>query len=532
MNARTPVAARPGRRPRCAIGAAAALVGLVLGLLPAAAQPVGSPADTAAKDLRTKEQRLYDIQLREAQWKVDAAQLEMDTRQSDYEENRDLFDQRIRTLEELNTSARAYQKARLAFDRAAIALDQTRLSFLREATHVSILQATKFRTPDGHRQADIVVQNRSDLEQAVSLNPNRSAEEVRSLLEIQNLRIALENREGLIIAEPYEVVIPSLPLDAQRRLSVRLLDDVDDVVVAMTTLDGQRTTYKIVLRKESLQDTPTINSVQFSQEGDLNSKIRYDLILERLAEDEKTFRLAVVNLPAEISYAFIDPATSASLTQVKFSEEVTRQLLELELQIPEKLSRRFVDQTLSFHVLVTDEEGLARLETLGRGPGAAADLDSVPGNRERLELIPRGKGAIDIVVANRYQEVKTGESATFRAELQNTGTLEVENAYLVPTVPMGWTCATQPDTVARIAPGEKEAVTVTLTPPAGLGVSEYDVRLEAYGRVGAERVEAQERDLTLRLAARANLWRNSLLVAALVALVVGVAVVSIRVSRR
>lgn len=532
MNAHRIVAARPDRHGHYPVAAAAALLGLLLSVLPVAAQPAGTAVDTTAKDLRTKEQRLYDIQLREAQWKVDAAQLEMDTRQSDYEENRDLFDQRIRTLEELNTSARAYQKARLAFGRAAIALDQTRLSFLREATHVSILQATKFRTPDGHRQAEFVVQNNSDLQQAISLNPKRSADEVRSLLEIQNLRLAIENREGLIIAEPYEVVIASLPLNAQHRLSVRLLDDVDDVVVAMTTLDGQRTTYKIVLRKESLQDIPTINSVQFSQEGDLNSKVRYDLILERLAEDEKTFRLAVVNLPSEISYAFVDPATSASLTQVKFSEEVTRQLLELELQIPEKLSRKFVDQTLSFHVLVTDEDGLARLESQERGPTHAADLDSIPGSREHLELIPRGKGALDILVANRYQEVRTDERASFRAELQNAGTLEVEDAYLVLTVPLGWTCATQPDTVRRIAPGEKEPVTVTLTPPAGLGVSEYDVRLEAHGRVGAERIEAQEKDLTLRLTARANLWRNSLLVAAIVALVVGVAVISIRVSRR
>lgn len=508
----------------------------------AQAQAPESPvADTLspAKDLRTKEQRLYEIQLRQAQWKVDSAKLDMETKQSDYDENKDLFDQRIRTLEELNTSERAFEKAKLAYNQAKIALDQTQLSFLRGATHISILEATKYRTPDGHRQTEITVQNSSDLEQAISLSPNRSPAEVRALLEIQNLKVSVLNKEGLIIGEPYEVMIPSLKLGEQYGLTFRLLDDVDEVVVSMATLttqDSQQTTFKIVLRKESLQDIPTISSVQFSQEGDLNTKIRYDLILERLAEDEKTFRLAVVNLPSEISFAFLDQATSASLTQVKFSEEVTRQQLELELQIPEKLSRRFVDETLEFYVFVTDEEGFGQVEELNRrSEGRGLDLEaiqSVRGSRERFELIPRGKGALEILIANRYQEVKTGEEVQVKVDLLNSGTLEVEGAHLVLTPPLGWTYTTQPDTISRITPGEKEPLTVTLTPPGGLGVSEYDVRLEALGHVGEERIEAQEKDLTIRVKASANLLRNALIIGTVVALVVGVAVASIKISRR
>ena len=145
--------------------------------------------------------------------------------------------------------------------------------------------------------------------------------------------------------------------------------------------------------------------MQFSQEGDLNSRVRYDLILKRLAEDEKTFRLAVVNLPREIDFAFLDPATNASLTQLKFSEEVTRQQLELELQIPEKLSRHFVDQTVEFYVFVTEQ----------------------------------------------------------------AGTLEVGGVHLSILPPMGWIYETTPDTIARILPGEKEPITIALHPPRGAG---------------------------------------------------------------
>lgn len=514
---------------------------LLTALAAATAAAAGVPAaapDTvqAGPDLRTKEQRLYEIQLREAQWKVDVAQLDMQTKLSDYEENKELFEQRIRRLDELNQTQRAYLQAKLAYDQAVSSLEQTRLSFLRAATHISIVEASKYRTPDGNRQVVISLQNASNLRQALSLNPERSEAEVRALLEIQNIKVSIQGSSGLVVGEPYEVQVPSLRLDEQQRLTFRLLDDLDAVVVVVTALEGQPTTYRIVLRKESLQDYPTINSVQFSQEGELNTRVRYDLILERLAEDMRTFRLAVVNLPTEIPFAFLDQATNASLTQVKFSEEATRQQLELELQIPEKLSRSFIDETLEFYVLVTDEEGFQHLGQLTRFFGTRpVELDSlrhVSGNRERFELIPRGKGALETVVANRYQEVRIGQDVNARVDLLNTGTLEVTGVHLIITPPLGWTCTTTPDTIRRILPTEKEPVNIRLVPPDNLGVSEYDVRIEAAGYVDDERVEATEKDITVRVEARANLVRNALVIGGVIVLVVGVAVGSIRISRR
>ena len=469
-------------------------------------------ASAQNKDLRTKEQRLYEIQLREAQWQVDNAKLEMETQLSNYEENKDLFEQNIRTLDEVNSYQRDYQRAKLAYDRAVISLEETQLSFLRQATHIAIVEAKKYRTPEGYRKVEITIANASNLDQAMSLNPDRTAAEVKALLEIQNVHVTIERNDNLIVGDPYEHLIPSLKLDEQVVLTFRLLSDLDDVTVALTAQNGDRDEFPIVLRKESLQDIPTINSVQFSQEGDLNSRVRYDLILERLAEDEKTFRLAVVNLPREIDFAFLDNATNASLTQLKFSEEVTRQQLELELQIPEKLSRRFVDQTVEFYVFITDQEGFSQISELnrkyGNKPMELEDINTVKGNKERFELIPRGKGALETIIANRYQEIKVDEQVTIRVDLLNTGTLEVEEAHLAILPPLGWTHSATPDTIARILPGEKEPITITLYPPEGMGVSEYDVRVEAAGFVGNEKVDAQEKDITIRVEARANIGQR------------------------
>ena len=155
-----------------------------------------SAAPAQDKDLRTKEQRLYEIQLREAQWEVDNAKLEMETKLSDYEENKDLFGQNIRTLDELNSYRRAYQKARLSYDQAVIALEETRLSFLRQATHIAVLEAKKYRTREGYRKVELTIENSSNLAQAMSLNPDKSADEVRALLEVQNVIVTIEQWSG------------------------------------------------------------------------------------------------------------------------------------------------------------------------------------------------------------------------------------------------------------------------------------------------------------------------------------------------
>ena len=507
-----------------------AIPSLIFLLLTAAMAP-------AAKDLRTKEERLYAIKLRTAQWEVASDSLEMENRKSDLEAIQDLYEDKIETLSSLNRARRSYQQANFDYQQAVFELQRTRLDFLRDATHLTIRKAVKYRTRDGRRQVDITIENASNLDQAVFLNPGRTAAEIRPLLEVQNIKVSIleSPMSGVVIAEPYEMTVPSLNLGATSTLTFRLLQDEDAVVIAMDMLDDQQHDY-IVLRRESLEDIPSINSVQFSQEGGLNDRIRYDLILERLADDEKTFRLAIVNLPHEIDPSFRDPATSANLTQVKFSEEVTRQQLELELQIPEKLSRKYVDQIIEFYVFITDQEGFLQIGELnrkyGNRPVPLEEVNSIKGDKERFELIPRGKAALEAIIANRYQEVKTGEEVMVRVDLLNTGTLEIEGVYLVLTPPLDWTYTTQPDTIAQILPGDKEPVNITLVPPPDLGVSEYDVRVEAVGYEGNERIESQEKDITIRVEAQADIIRNALIIGGVIALVIGVAVVSIRVSRR
>ena len=119
-----------------------------------------------------------------------------------------------------------------------------------------------------------------------------------------------------------------------------------------------------------------------------------------------------------------------------------------------------------------------------------------------------------------------------RVDLFNTGTLPVEELRTAMTLPYQWEAEVSPPLIQKIEPGEKEPIHITIIPPRELGVGEYDLYVEAFGMVGSDKVEAERKNITIRVAARANILGNALLIGGLMLLVVGIAVVSIKVSRR
>lgn len=498
---------------------------------------------------QTREERLYEIKLQEAELALERAQISRDRYEREYEEAQKLFEEDVIPLPELSESRRAYERAALEFEAAKIYRETMKLEFLRAATNISIIQARKYRTSDGRRVVEIVLENTSDVRQGLSLNKDLTREQVAALLEIQNLIVSLSVAGGqkqteagdpalpqeVVVGEPYESLIPSLKLGERKSLQFRLLQDLEEVGVVMRFLETQRTA-SIVLRKEALQDIPSINSAQFSQEGDLGAKVAFDIILERLAEEEKTFRLAVINLPKEFDFSFVDPATHASLNQVKFTQQTTKQSLNLSIPIPEKLSRELVGRNIEFYVFVTDPEAFRSIGELRRKYGDAPfkleDISRIKGNKVMLELIPRGEGELEILAVKTYEEIKTGQQTVVRVDLFNTGTLPVEEVTTVMTPPYEWQAKVSPALIQEIEPGEKEPVHITVTPPKALGVGEYDLYVEAWGMVASEKVEAQQKNITIRVTARANILGNALLIGGLMVLVVGIAVVSIKVSRR
>ena len=121
----------------------------------------------------------------------------------------------------------------------------------------------------------------------------------------------------------------------------------------------------MILKKDAARDLPTIASTQYALEGQLGTKVQYDLELERLASEEKSFSLVMLNLPKELSFAFVDPASGSRITHLKFTEERSSQHLQLEISIPDKLDPKYVGSSIDFVVLVCQPQELVAIGESG-----------------------------------------------------------------------------------------------------------------------------------------------------------------------
>jgi hypothetical protein len=510
-----------------------------------AQEPVRSlPSKTP--DSLTREQRLDLLRLHEAELSLEKTSNQLMRVTDDLDGMKGLFDREVVSRIDLNKAQKEYEEARLAYAEAQIELENRFLEFLRDATHIAVDEAKKYRTDDGKRWTEVTLRNAADVAEAQMLLSAVSKQilddaELEDLLRVNGIFVSL--MDDSIIGEPYEAYVDGLDVGESQDIRFQLLKDVEELTIALRYL-GTNDQRKVFLKKEALQQVPTIASEQFSQEGKLGSNVLFDLALERLSEEEESFSLSALNLPPQITARFLKAETTGgrsfgdqrpALNQVKFSKEVSRIDLDLELAIPEKLDPSLVDRPLDFLVVVakpSDVRSLAPGRRTEPDRVEVKDLSGFPCSYVELTLVPKGLGELDVLISNRYREIRGGEKAVFRAELNNRGTLAVYNIQTTVEPPYEWEYSVEPRQVGELAPGQRATVTLELTPPEDVGVGDYDVRLKAEGEVGSEPVESIEKNVTVRVEKRTHLLLNLAVVLVVMGLIVGIAVGSVRMTRR
>ncbi len=504
--------------------------------VPAPAAQPGATGDLMTAAVDQDDYRTYldsRLQMKKAQLDLYQAQLEQAQAQRLFDQTTMLCEAGVASGKSVNDAKKSLDNSAVQVKKMEIALDQVKVDMLDKASSIAVIAAKKYRTTDEKRMVDITLLNDSLEGRIRAMFNDLTPEQFKTLMTIHNIRVSL--REQAIIAEPYEQTIALLEHGAQTNLTFQLLKDADNLVVDIRF--GQRNLLpQVYLKKDSQEAFPSIDSAQFAQEGSLGGKVKFDLMLEKLAEKDESFRLVAVNLPKQFDFSMVDPKTSAKVMQVKFSSSVPKQQLDLEIAIPEKLEASFVDQTIVFYVMAVSTSELKTINDLREkykeAPIDDADIKTIKGNKVRLELIPRGKGELEIISANRYQEIKVGEQPTIRVDLHNVGTLSVLNARVVVDAPYLWKEKIAPNLIPELKPGNKEPVLVTLTPPADIGVGEYDIRVKAEAEVGTEKIMALDKSISIRVGSKSNVIGNVILIGLLLALVGGSAVASIKISRR
>ena len=505
--------------------------------------PTTNPDQTA----KTRTELLNELSLREAMVVLENAREAHDRFESAYRDAERLIKQNIIPQKELDSAWSAYMQAQQRFKQAEIQLDQTKLSFLANATHITIMEAKMYRDSEGRRMLDLVLKNSSDLTQAESAlglidiesksqlqSEWQSPEQIRALLDIENIIVSIISNSASI-GKPYEQFIPILPYDKTKELTFVLLTDVQEAGVKLKYLDQDVIEY-VYLEKESLQQIPTVVASQYSQEGQLGANISYDLDLEMLVTSDVSFSLLVTNLPPQINYSFVDSSSGARITNVRFTELVSKHDLALRISIPQKLEVEMIDKTIDFQawaVTIKQAELLNRLKQEHAGQVIPSEkLDQIKAGRVDLALIPKGAGRLEILINNLFEEIKPQQDVDIKADLHNDGTLTLFN--IVPEIspPLGWTAEVLPKLIDELSPDDKQSIQIHLSPGQDVGVGEYEAQIEARGQSGSEVVEALEKRLKIRISAKTNITATLILVLGLVVLITGIVFMGVKLSRR
>lgn len=499
----------------------------------------------AEETTKTRTELLNELSLRTAQVDLEHAEETYERYKREYENAQKLFEESIMSKKELDETLSAYTRAEQQLKQAKIQLEKTKLSFLEKASHITIMEAKKYYDSEGKRMLDLVLKNTSNLAQAESAlgltedqsqlqSSWQSPEQIQALLNIENIIISIVDNLSSI-GKPYEQIIHILPYGKEAKLTFVLLTDIQQAGIKMQYLD-QNVTEKIFLEKESLQKQPTVVASQFSQEGQLGTDIRYDLDLEMLVTSNRNFSLAVTNMPPQINCSFIDSKSSARITSVRFTEEVSKHDLDLKVSIPQKLDVDMIDKRINFQIWTVTSKQLEAINKLKRQYSTKAiptdKLEEIEAGKVDMVLIPKGTGRLEILINNLYTEIKPLQDVNIKADLDNTGTLDLFNIIPEVSPPLGWTAQVEPKSIAKLAPGDKKSIKIHLLPGSEVGVGEYEAQIEAKGQSGSKVVDALEKRLKIRISAETHLATTLILVIALVSLIGTIVIFGVKLSRR
>lgn len=499
------------------------LLVLILGSLPAG-QGLGQQRDEQARFLEVRRR-----------------QLELQSARKQYERTQKLALQGLVAQTDADRDQNAVATAQLNYQQAVLVL-------LDMQPRISVRSAIKTQDREGRKFVRLVISNLTptfDDSQFKLLNNFEGADPIPEALRTRNVAdifVSLRDPGGAggetgaarlanaTISLPYEIHIAEMKYDEEKKLDFQLLRDVDSVTVALT-YRNQTQEIPVQLEHGPGESDIQVSSTQFSQEADLGGQATYNLQLERPSVDVRTFQLLIVNLPRQISASFVDLQTQARLSQLNFPAGVTRQTLGLRLTLPDRADEQVrIDASLEFFALVLDQSKAAHFES--EQTYSEAQLAAAGSGKAKLIVIPRGVGKIEVAAASLFSEIERGQSVETKFTVRNTGTRRLDNVKLSAEYPLNWRVEITPVIVPSIDLNREEVVGLKIIPPPDAEVSDYEVRIKTESFADNRRIQSEDKIYRVNVKAKASLGTTAALVGGLILLVVGIVILSVKLTRR
>jgi len=451
-----------------------------------------------------------------------------ETARRDYDRELELFKRSLISQAELDHFHNAMADAEVNYQ-------QSLLAVLFEQQFVSVSRAVKYQAPNGAKHVRLTVANTSGETEEFQKLLNIDDKLFRSLQPdiVNNVYISITNADGAIISQPYEAKIVQLKFGSPVMLDFALLQDLDAVTVNMIYGSGSTRSMKIYLQKDASVNKVAVQSEQFSQEIELGKSATFDLTLELFSTTSNTFSLEVLNLPIQIDRFFKDPSGQARLSQFKFTESTNTRKAALEVSLPDRPTDQVaMDKPIAFFVAVIPHAQLAEMGDLGGHRWTQQELEALNVGFVKLELVPRGEGKLLVRAPQLFYTIKAEGTVQMSVDVVNEGTRRLDNVELKVDPPLNWTTSVDPVVVPTLAIGEERRVLLTFTPPRDVSVGRYEIRLRSSALSDNHPVNAEDKTVTVEIAAAANVIGTTFLVLLIVALVAGMVVFGVKLSKK
>lgn len=444
-----------------------------------------------------------------------------------YENDLKLFNEKAVSMNDLNKSKNELLSREVDYQKLILQL-------ISQQSYITIERAVKYQSPDGEKRVKITLKsalegNSEYLAQFKDhfdvFTPEMKAGKVF------NIYVSIVDIENeTILGSPYEFRISSIPLGGEGTADFELLKDVENLKVVLS-YNNKKDGKNIYLKKDASVNSIDVASMQFSQEADLSSQANYGLTLERFSTSDDAYRLMVLNLPRQVTCEFYDETSKVS--QIKFVQGVNTKNLTLRVYLPDRDDEEVViDKPMQFFVVALTAEQFRQIQAVGAETIDPSDLAAYCSGYEALELIPRGKGKIEVMANSLYYEINTDDKVEMTARVKNAGSRRLDNIKLTTENPMGWTSSIVPDLIRSLDPGQEVKVTIVLTPPADGGVGAQEVILKTEALADNRKVASEDKTIRIQLNARTSLIGTLALILLLVVIIGFIIRFGIRLSRR
>lgn len=442
--------------------------------------------------------------------------LDLKKTRADYEVAKQKFDNDTKLFNAKAISANDFDRSKNELLSREVDYQKLILKLISQQSYITVERAVKYQDKRGNRKVKITLKSALEgNEEYLSQFKDHFdvfTPEMRSG-KIYNIYVSLiDNESKTIIGTPYEYRVPSIELGNMASADFELLKDAESLTVALN-YNNRKDEKNIYLKKDASMNVLDITSMQFSQETDLNSKASYDITLERFSTSDDVYRLEIKNLPRQITYDFTDGGSK--VTQIRFAQGVNVKKLSLQVYLPDRDDEEVViDQPIKFQV-----------EAITASNGEKA-------GSEQLEIIPRGRGKIEVRANNLYHETTPGQKTEMDVTVRNGGSRRLDNIRITTEKPLGWETVVEPSIIRSLDPEKEEIVKVTIIPPKDGGVGAQEVKIKTEAMADNRKVDTEDKTVRIQVNAKTSIWGTLLLILLLVGFIGGVVWFGMKLSKR